>query len=565
MVGSAGVDRAAVRVARVVAAEIDALTRPHPSLFDAGPAPAAPDVAGKVGYLSNTLAAVLAQLGLTVAGRANIGMIDRTGDDATVAEIRAIRTGTQLAAGDLSGGDAADATGAPTYASELAVAYRLLHPGGDLLTWQRFAADVLMRVDAGGGWLHDEIGLLVSRQNGKTRLLSARALAGLLVLDDRIAHTAQDRELPRATFLACADLLDNRPYDRMVKRINRGAGKEQIEMIHGGYYKVLSSRPRSARGLEGITLLLVDEALELRDWSMLQALLSTQLAATRRQIVYASTAGHAWSLPLHQLRARAIDPDTPAPTRLAYMEWSADPGADPDDPVEWARANPALGEALTLEALSSLRARSPESVFRQENLGQFVHVVTHHAFDLDALEMGTVAQLPPPAGRDVAVAVEVDPSRTAAAVVAAWPLPDGRTAVELVAYPAADPLISDARLAATVIEWCDQYQPRHPVAFDPWSTGNVADLVAAAGYPTESVTGMEWVNASGHMVAEIAAGRVAHLGRPTLTGHIAGTGRRDGADGKWWFHRGDTPIVAATAATRAVWIVTRPRPTLHVY
>jgi hypothetical protein len=94
-------DRAAVTEARLLASQIDQLTGTAGtgSLFDTA-APVA-EVAGKVGFLANSLMAVLIQLGLTPAGRANIGADDLGGDDATLAEIRAIRAGPQTAAGDL--------------------------------------------------------------------------------------------------------------------------------------------------------------------------------------------------------------------------------------------------------------------------------------------------------------------------------------------------------------------------------------------------------------------------------------------------------------------------------
>ena len=450
----------------------------------------------------------------------------------------------------------------PTLANEVEVAYRWLY-GGDLLTWQVFAADTMCRVRPDGQWLHDEYGLVVGRQNGKTRLFTARILAGLVMFGDRIAHGAQDRELPRGTFLQIVEVLEGSPLlSRMVKRVDRGSGKEQITMRTGGWYRVLSSRARSAPWVRGNVLLVIDEFLEEPDATRLQALLSTQLAAKRRQIIYASTAGHAWSLPLHELRQRALD--TEAPAGLAFLEYSADPGTDPDDPDEWARANPALGESLTLEALQALRVKSSESAWRQENLSQHVHLVSEHAFDLDAWEASVVAELIPPTDRDLALAVVVDPSRTVAAVVASWPLA-GRTAIELVAYVVGEPLVSDGRLAQAVLDFCHDHPTRHPVAFDPWTTRNVADLLEAAAVRTEPVTGLDWVNACGHMTAEVSAGRIAHLGRDTLTRHVHATGRHEGADGRWWFHRGSEPIVAVTAATRALWVATRPRVKLAVY
>jgi hypothetical protein len=451
-------------------------------------------------------------------------------------------------------------------APALELAFGLLNPGGDvsLLSWQRYVAEVSLRIRPSGQWVHDEIGIVLSRQNGKTQgFAEPRILGGLLALDDRIAHAAQDRELPRRTFLRLAEILEDPPLSRLVRRIAYGSGKEAIDMRGGGMYRLLSSRPASTRGLEAISLVVIDEFLEARDYRMLQAILPTQLMAKRRQTLYLTTAGHAWSVPLHDLRKRALEPD--ARDGLAYLEWSTDPGTDPDDPSQWGRANPALGEALTLEALEQLRARVPEAVWRQEQLGQFVHVVAAHAFDLDAWERATVPELPAPAGAPVSVGVVLDPSGRHGAAVASWPIGAGRHALELIAYPTGSPLIDVAGFADTVAGFVRDHPSRLPVSFDPWTTRDVADRLEAQGIPTEPVTGREWVNACGHLVAEVAAGRVAHLGRDTLSGQIEATGRHESTEGRWWFSAGEVPVPAVFAATRALWVATRPAPTLHVF
>jgi hypothetical protein len=71
---------------------------------------------------------------------------------------------------------------------------------------------------------------------------------------------------------------------------------------------------------------------------------------------------------LSRIRQRVVTGDT---SRLAWVEWSADPEADTDDPGCWLAANPAVGErfcALTVERMAEERASLGWEGFRAERL-----------------------------------------------------------------------------------------------------------------------------------------------------------------------------------------------------
>ena len=71
-------------------------------------------------------------------------------------------------------------------AAELAAAAGLF-----LDDWQRLALDVALGERADGRWAAFEVGLVVSRQNGKGSILEARELAGLFLFGGRlILHSA---------------------------------------------------------------------------------------------------------------------------------------------------------------------------------------------------------------------------------------------------------------------------------------------------------------------------------------------------------------------------------------
>ena len=71
--------------------------------------------------------------------------------------------------------------------------------GMDLYPWQRIAARYITAVN-GDRWVYREVAVVVARQNGKTQLMVPRILMGL-ELGEAILHTAQNRDIPRKTFL----------------------------------------------------------------------------------------------------------------------------------------------------------------------------------------------------------------------------------------------------------------------------------------------------------------------------------------------------------------------------
>ena len=82
----------------------------------------------------------------------------------------------------------------------------------DLMHWQRLALNRALRVDEAGGFVHDTVGTIVARGNGKTLLLAARALWGVLARGETVLCIAQNNTTPeregrcqaRAPFLRAA-------------------------------------------------------------------------------------------------------------------------------------------------------------------------------------------------------------------------------------------------------------------------------------------------------------------------------------------------------------------------
>lgn len=238
--------------------------------------------------------------------------------------------------------------------------------GLQLDPWQQFVLDQSLGERANGKWASFEVGLIVSRQNGKGAILEARELAGLFLFgEELILHSAHEFKTASDAFRRIAQLVqDHREFERHVKRIRTANGSEMIELRNGHRLRFVARSAGSGRGFAA-DVVIMDEAYELGDAAM-DALLPTLSSRPNPQVWYTSTAGNPSSVQLGRIRGRGM---AGGDRSLAFFEWSAEDDDDPEDPVTWAKANPGMGIRITPEYVARERAALSEEGFRRERLG----------------------------------------------------------------------------------------------------------------------------------------------------------------------------------------------------
>lgn len=240
--------------------------------------------------------------------------------------------------------------------------------GLQLDDWQAWCLEQALSEQSDGQWSAFEVAILVTRQCGKGSILEARQLAGLALLGERLqVHTAHEFKTCFEHFLRMVQLCEACPdVDRQIVRIRRGAGEQAIEMRSGARLRFLARSGGSGRGMSGDAVYL-DEAFALTQ-PMLGALLPTLSARPNPQVWYTSSAPLSTSVPLHNVRDRAVAGGGP---RLFFAEWSAEDGTPVDDVDAWYQAVPALGIRITEDAIrAELDAmRGSEDEFARERLG----------------------------------------------------------------------------------------------------------------------------------------------------------------------------------------------------
>ena len=227
-----------------------------------------------------------------------------------------------------------------------------------------------------GRWAAFEIGLVVSRQNGKGSLLEARELAGLFLLGERlIVHSAHEFPTSLEAFRRLVTLIDETPQlSKRVKRISNSHGEEGIELKTR---QRIRFRTRTSRGARGFTAdcVIFDEAMKIPRATH-AAILPTLSARPNPQVWYTGSAVDQQSeehgVVLSRIRERGIKGNDPS---LAYFEWSlsddlaAVTEAVADDPESWSKTNPALGIRITTDYVGHERAALDTRSFAVERLG----------------------------------------------------------------------------------------------------------------------------------------------------------------------------------------------------
>jgi hypothetical protein len=175
----------------------------------------------------------------------------------------------------------------------------------------------------------------------------------------------------------------------IVKHIRFTNGEEAIELDNGGLIEFSARSRQAARGFDGISLVVFDEAQELVD-DQVEAIMATLSASTTgtRQLIYTGTPPYPGCPGTVFRRRRTACLNDPG-KHDAWHEWSIDTDnlgkIDISDKEHWFATNPALGVRLTEDFTEEeFRSMSADG-FARERLGWWAPEIT--AQDDKALDL----------------------------------------------------------------------------------------------------------------------------------------------------------------------------------
>lgn len=250
--------------------------------------------------------------------------------------------------------------------------------------WQRTVVDCWLGRDKKGQRNVTSAGLTLPRQNGKNVCLEAREFFGLVVDGERILHTAHQVKTSKKSFRRLAAMFTDKKHPEItdiVKNIRYTNGEECIELDNGGSIEFSARSRQAARGFDGISLVVYDEAQELLDEQVeaIMATLSASVTGTR-QIIYTGTPPYP-TCPGDVFRRRRTVCLSDAGKHDCWHEWSVDADSiekiNIKDKMLWYMTNPALGIRLTEDFTAEEQRSMSVDGFARERLGWWPPVISH--------------------------------------------------------------------------------------------------------------------------------------------------------------------------------------------
>jgi hypothetical protein len=423
--------------------------------------------------------------------------------------------------------------------------------------WEEFVLASALGERSDGQWSAFEVGLVVSRQNGKGAILEARELAGLFLLGERLLiHSAHQFDTSLEAFRRLLQLIEETPdFDHRVKRVSRSHGEEGIELKTGQRIRFRTRTKGGGRGFSSDCLIL-DEAMILPESSH-GALLPTLSARPNPQVWYTGSAVdqeiHEDGVVLARIRERGLRGDDPG---LAYFEWSLDrdrPDEIDDeaasDPDVWARSNPGLGIRISSEHVANERRSMDPRTFAVERLGvgDWPNLDGADEGGIDPRVWADLVDEESQPVDPVALAFDVKPDRSASSIGVAGYRSDRFAHAEIIEHRRGTGWVVD-RLVELVQEhdadgvMCDQSSP----------AASLIPQLEARGVTVHLVGPKEHSRACGAIVDMVEQRAVRHLGTPELTAAIKGAARRALGDAWAWSRKSSavdiSPLVAITLA-----------------
>lgn len=422
---------------------------------------------------------------------------------------------------------------------------------------------------------YETVVLLVSRQNGKSFVLSARLLWRMFTWKIRekellILSTAHKLSLAEEILDAAHRTVSiSEMHDKIMQRSNTN-GNKFFKLENGAKWKCEAASDDGGRGLT-VTDLAFDELRQQRDWSAWAAMTNTTNAVWSAQTIAVSNAGEAKSEVLRSLRAKALEEMearaaaekhgedySPSDPSLGLFEWSAPDDCDIWDTDGWRQANPSLGypDAITGDVLASKAALVgepgaglPEHKFRTENLCQWVNVTSDSLFSSEELEACLDPESMIAPDSPVYLSVDVSRDRKMTSLSIAGFRDDGKPHVELVTQRA-------------FTEWVPEFLA-NGLAFKPaavimqgrgCAASSLIPFIEQAGTPVVRCEGGDLPNAYGLFYDRVMEKNVSWIEQETLIGALSEIRTKSTGDA-FLFNREKSPvdIAPACAAAFALW------------
>lgn len=312
--------------------------------------------------------------------------------------------------------------------------------GNELDPWQQDIVDCWLGKDEEGKYNVTSASETLPRQNGKNVTIEAREFFGLLINGEKILHTAHQVKTAKKSFRRLASMFTDTRFPEitdLVKNIRYTNGEECIELTNGGSIEYSARSRQAARGFDGISVIVFDEAQELTD-DQLEAILATLSASATgtRQMIFAGTAPYPNCPGTVFKRKRKSALSDPGPHE-SWHEWSVAGDSVEEIKAEdhslWFMCNPAMGIRLTEEfTVEEFKTMSLDG-FCRERLNWWAPEISHEIeYVIDSNLWDACSTLDSLPSGKTAYGVKFSPDGSEVCLAGAIMTEDGTTRIEMI-------------------------------------------------------------------------------------------------------------------------------------
>lgn len=436
-----------------------------------------------------------------------------------------------------------------------------------LLPWQEFLAHEILKYKPDGRWASSEVGIVVSRQQGKSTFMSLLILFKMYELGEKLqVATAHKLTTSSEIFYKIDQIIQGTP--ELLARFHKkfeSKGSQEIRLKSGERYLVRANNS-AARGIASVDTIFMDEVREYQSMDVWSSMRYTQMSSKNPMTIILSNAGDQHSIVLNRLRERAMAAIAGNDDPIAWFEWSA-PAETPvdDSPEFWAGAaqsNPSLGYTVHPDNLRAV-LNDDESIIRTEVLCQWVSVV-NPAISPSAWEACINKDSKLDRESTTWMAIDLSPNRQEGALVAAQQQGDQFLVVLLATFT--NPVnLDDKQMANEIADWVRKY-PTETVAYSKQTAGAVAARLAPAGIQTYPIDGALYGQACDEMLSAITSGRLIHTNQQELNNQALSAVKLPFKDGGWYLGRkaSNATICATVAMAMVSHFATRPETEVDI-
>lgn len=300
--------------------------------------------------------------------------------------------------------------------------------------WQHGIGSIALGKRKSGKYAATVGGVVMSipRQVGKTFLVGMIMIALCVIFPGFTAlWTAHRTRTASMTFASMQAMVKKKKIWPHIDAIRTSNGEQEIRFKNGSIIMFGAREQGFGRGFDKVDAEIFDEAQILSEKALEDMVpAANQSTQPSGALLFFMGTPPRPGDPGEEFSNRRSKALSGKAKNIVYVEFAADPQADPDDREQWAKANPSFPHRTPVESIERMRENlTDDDSFKREALGIWDAEDSARVIDEDSWNL--VADPASMAIDRLSLAIDVPPNRAIASVALAGMRADGRWHVEL--------------------------------------------------------------------------------------------------------------------------------------